>query len=219
MSPDTASLLARFDALDTPAVSDALDRLGLSGTCQGIRALIPGVKAVGRAFTVSYVPAGDPAGTVGDFIDDVGPDEVVVLDNRGRADCTVWGDLLTFVAVSRGIAGTFIDGVCRDAPGIAEAGYALFSRGCFMRTGKDRVEVAGVNVPVALAGVQVRPGDLVFGDDSGVVVIPVGRADEVVAIAEEVSERERTIVELVNSGLTLRDARKRVNYHTLQRGS
>lgn len=219
MGRDDRSLIERLKELDTPAVSDALDRLHLRGTCLGIHPLVAGCKAAGRAFTVAYLPAGDPPGTVGDFIDDVTPDQVVVLDNRGRLDCTVWGDLLTLVSVSNGIGGTFIDGVCRDVPGIVENAYPVFSRGSFMRTGKDRVEAAAVNVPVTLGGVQVRPGDYVFGDDSGAVVVPADRAAEVVAVAEQISEGEARIVELVKSGLPLREARAREGYHSLQRES
>lgn len=218
MGKDLSSLLAEFKELDTPSVSDALDRLGLAGACEGIRPLFHGIKMVGTAFTVAYVPVGHPRGTVGDYIDDVEPGQVVVLDNRGRTDCTVWGDLLTLVAIKRGVAGTVIDGVCRDVPRILESRYPLFSRGYFMRTGKDRVQVAGVNVPVSLGGVHVDPGDIVLGDDSGVVVIPRGKADEVLEVALEIAEAELRIERWISEGKTLREARQLEGYHKLQRG-
>ena len=94
-----------------------------------------------------------------------------MLDNGGRTDCTVWGDILTAVAHQRGIAGTVIDGVSRDVRRALELGYPIYSRGRFMRTGKDRVEVAEVGGPVTIGGVQVAPGDLLVGDDDGVVAI------------------------------------------------
>ena len=68
----------------------------------------------GRAWTLLYGPAANPPGTVGDYIDDVPPGSVIVLDNGGRDNATVWGDILTEIAKRRGIAGTVIDGVCRD---------------------------------------------------------------------------------------------------------
>jgi 4-hydroxy-4-methyl-2-oxoglutarate aldolase len=215
--PDAAALLSGFAELDTPSVSDALDRLNLAGACEGIRPLFPGARTVGRAFTVAYRAAGDPPGTVGDFIDDVAAGQVVVIANEGRTDCTVWGDLLTLVALSRGIAGTVIDGVCRDVPSIVESGYPLFSRGSFMRTGKDRVEVAGVEVTVSFAGIDVAPGDIIVGDDSGVVVVPQGGAVAVLEVAQQVAAAEARIEAGVRAGLSLREAREQEGYHVLQR--
>jgi len=217
MPADFTLLLGGFAALDTPSVSDALDRFELVGACEGIRPLFLGAKAVGRAFTVAYRTAGDPPGTVGDFIDDVAPDQVIVLANEGRTDCTVWGDLLTLVAHSRGVAGTVIDGVCRDVPAIVSSRYPVFCKGSFMRTGKDRVEVAGINVPVSISGVDVAPGDIVVGDDSGIVVVPQARAADVLAVARQVAYAEQRIESLVRSGLTLREAREKEGYHALQR--
>jgi Aldolase/RraA len=90
----------------TATVSDALDRLGRPGSMLGLAPLSDGARLCGRAFTVRYVTAGSPPGTVGDYLDDVPPGAVVVLDNGGRTDCTVWGDILTAMAADRGIGGT-----------------------------------------------------------------------------------------------------------------
>ena len=106
--PDSAHPLAGYS---TAAVSDALDRLGRPGSLLGIAPLFDGARLCGPAFTVRYVTAGSPPGTVGDYLDDVPPGGVVVLDNGGRVDCTVWGDILTAMANQRGVAGTVIDGV------------------------------------------------------------------------------------------------------------
>ncbi|MBO0831123.1 MAG: RraA family protein, partial [Actinobacteria bacterium] len=103
-----------FAALDISPVSDALDRLGIAGQCIGIRPLDRRFRLIGRAFTVRYVPVGVSRGTVGDFVDDLEPGQVPVLDNAGRVDATVWGDLLTVTAHRMGLAGTVIDGICRD---------------------------------------------------------------------------------------------------------
>ena len=131
-----------------------------SAVAQGILPVVPGVKAVGEAFTVNYRPCGVVKGTVGDFLDDVAPGQVVVLDNGGRTYGTVWGDIMTVYAQKRGVAGTVIDGVCRDLPRILDVRYPIFTRGRFMVTGKDRVELDGLNVPVSVSDVQVRPGDI-----------------------------------------------------------
>jgi regulator of RNase E activity RraA len=171
----------------------------------------------GRAFTVRYVPAGAERGTVGDYIDDVEPGSVVVLDNAGRLYCTVWGDILTALAHRKGIAGTAIFGVCRDTKRARELGYPIYSSGRFMRTGKDRVEVADVGTPVSLGDVQVRPGDLVLGDDDGVVVVPRGHEERVLEAARSIAGSEDRILDEALGGSTLREARRKHAYHVLQR--
>lgn len=206
-------------APSTAAVSDAMDRLGAAGTLLGVGPVWPGHRLRGRAFTVRYRAAGSPPGTVGDYIDDVPAGHVVVLDNAGRLDCTVWGDVLTAVAASRRVAGTVIDGVCRDVAHAGELGYPLYSRGRFMRTGKDRVEVSDVDVPVSVAGVQIRPGDLLVGDDDGVIAVPQAGEDDILALAADIEQREEGILaDALNTG-SLRDARARYGYHQLQRDS
>lgn len=209
-------VLDGFRELDTTSVSDALDRLGITGGLLGIKAVLPGSRLCGQAFTVHYIPCGTIKGTVGDFLDDVKAGQVVVIDNGGRTYCTVWGDLMSITAVRNRVAGTVIDGVCRDVPGIMKSGYAIFSRGSYMVTGKDRVYVDQVNVPVAVSGVQVNPGDLMLGDDSGVIVVPFERAEEVLHVAREIEAKEKAIEIELAKGTTLKDARAHAGYHSLQ---
>jgi regulator of RNase E activity RraA len=170
----------------------------------------------GRAFTLLYGPAASPAGTVGDFIDDVPPGAVVVLDNGGREDATVWGDILTEIAHRRGIAGTVIDGINRDVALCLELGYPVYSRGSWMRTGKDRVQVEAVNVAVTIGEVRVCPGDLVRGDADGVVVIPREHETRVLAAAEEIAQAEDRIRDAIRGGMRLDEARRQFRYHQLQ---
>jgi len=155
-------------------------------------------------------------GTVGDYIDDVPEGGVVVLDNGGRLDCTVWGDILTTVACQRNIAGTVIHGVCRDVAGSLEQSYPLFTRSRFMRTGKDRVQVDGTNIPVSLGDVHVRPNDIIMGTDDGVLVVPQDKAQAVLDLAREIAEAEARIVAAIRGGMRLDEARKQFNYHKLQ---
>ncbi|MFC0529538.1 RraA family protein [Phytohabitans kaempferiae] len=209
-------ITAGFRALSTATVSDALDRLGLLGAAIGLAPLAPGQRMVGRAFTVRYVPVGVPAGTVGDYIDDVPAGSVVALDNAGRTDCTVWGDILTAVAHRAGIAGTVVNGVPRDVRRALDLGYPIYSRGRLMRTGKDRVEVAETGGTISLGTVQVKPGDLLIGDDDGVLAVPRSREADVLAAAREIAEREDRIVADALTGTSLRQARARYGYHALQ---
>ncbi|MCT7328011.1 RraA family protein [Ralstonia mojiangensis] len=218
MDPQDKELVALFDGLDTPAISDAMDRLGLAGQCFGISSLDNYTKAtVGPAFTVRYVPASTPPGTVGDFIDEVTQGDVVVIDNHGRTDCTVWGDIMTQYAGMRGIAGTVIDGVCRDVARALADQYPMFSRGRYMRTGKDRVQIEAVNVPVSIGAVRVVPRDIVVADANGVVVVPREHASEVATVAHKIEAAEAQIRAQIEQGKTLGQARASLGYHDLQR--
>ena len=211
-----SEVLKQFEALSTSTVSDALDKFGVSGGCQGITPVVQGIKMAGSAYTVRYVPTGFVKGTVGDYIDEVLPGDIIVLDNNGRTDCTVWGDILTITAKMKGIAGTVIDGVCRDVPGILEEQYPVFSSGKFMMTGKDRVMVEATQVMVSIGKVQVKPGDILIGDDSGVVVVPQEMAHQILEAAEKIEQAENSIIEAVKGGLSIKDARKKYGYHELQ---
>jgi 4-hydroxy-4-methyl-2-oxoglutarate aldolase len=206
----------RASRLDTTSLSDALDRLGIAGQCLNIKPLDHRFRLTGRAFTILYGPAGNPAGTVGDYIDDVAPGSVVVLDNGGRENATVWGDILTWVAHTRGVSGTVIDGACRDTALSRELGYPVYSRSYSMRTGKDRVQVEGTNVVVNIGDARVAPGDLLRGDADGVLVIPRAHEDAVLAAAEEIDAIEQQIRAAINAGKTLAEARRELGYHQLQ---
>jgi 4-hydroxy-4-methyl-2-oxoglutarate aldolase len=209
-------VIGQFGTLSTTAVSDALDRLGIAGQAEGIKPLDRSFAMVGRAFTIRYQPVDVNGGTVGDYIDDVPPGAVVALDNAGRLDATVWGDLLTTVAHARGLAGTLIDGVCRDSPRSLELGYPIFSRSSYMRTGKDRVQVAEMGGPITIGQVRVRPGDIIVADADGVVVVPAERSGDVLAAAQDIERAEQGIRALILQGRRLDQARVEFGYHSLQ---
>ncbi|KAL4878739.1 RraA-like protein [Aspergillus karnatakaensis] len=217
-APEDQELSALFANSDTPAVSDALDKLGIQGQAFNIMPLTNYSKVtVGPAFTVRYVPASNPPGSVGDFIDDVAVGDVVVIDNNGCTDCTVWGDIMTQYAGLRGIAGTVIDGVCRDVNRAINDGYPIFTAGRWMRTGKDRVQVGCVNEAVGIGKVRVQPRDIVVADANGVVVVPRDRAREVAELAAKIEKSEEGIRELISGGASIAEAREKLGYHTLQR--
>jgi regulator of RNase E activity RraA len=205
-----------LQGLSCTDLSDAMDRLGIAGQCLGIMPLDRSFQLVGRAWTLRYGPIGQGGGTVGDYIDDLGAGDVVVLDNQGRKDATVWGDLLTSTAARRKVAGTVIDGVCRDVDRALALGYPIFSRGNWMRTGKDRVRVEVTQQPVSIGGVRVEPGDWLRGDGDGIVAIPQSRSDEVIAVAQEIHAAEADIRAAIERGADLRKAREECGYHRLQ---
>jgi 4-hydroxy-4-methyl-2-oxoglutarate aldolase len=204
-------------SFDVSCLSDALDRVGIPG--QVDRVIMPisrGARCAGRAFTVRYEPIGSDGGTVGDFVDEIPEGSVVVVANSGRLDCTVWGDILTDAASYRRLAGTVIDGLCRDVNRILELEYPVFARNNWMRTGKGRVRLEEVGGIVDFGGVRVASGDLVFGDADGIVVVPAGREQAVLEAAEEIEVAEKKIRDALARGVELRIAREEFGYHRLQ---
>lgn len=213
---DTDTNVTRAARLDTASLSDALDKESIAGQCYKIKSLDPSFQFTGRAFTILYGPAAQPPGTVGDYIDDVPPGSVIMLDNGGREDVTVWGDILTEVAHRKTISATVIDGICRDIGVCRKLGYPVFSRGHWMRTGKDRVQVEAMQVPVSIGLVRVSPGDLIRGDADGCVVIPRQHEDKILSTAEQIETAEAKIRDAIRSGSRLDEARRIFRYHDLQ---
>ena len=217
---DQIGIPAGAQELSTAEVSDALDALRLPGSAFGIGHIAGRPRLFGPAYTVRYVPVDQAApGTVGDYLDDTPTGAVVVLDNAGRLDCTVWGGILSQLAEHRSIAGTVINGVCRDTDEADAVGYPLYACGRFMRTGKDRVEVQAVGETVSLGDVRVSPGDFIVGDKDGIVVVPRARVTEVLEKALALKAAEQRIVEATLAGATLAEAREQASYHTLQRAA
>lgn len=204
-----------FAALSTPCVSDALDKLGINGGCEGLRPVAPGLRCVGPAFTLSFeaVPAGTSA-PAADYIDEVPSGSVIAIDNGGRTYCTVWGDILTLCALRMGLAGTVIHGCCRDTASIIGTGYPLFSISSYMKSGKNRVRLAARQIPVQLGSTQVAAGDILLCDDSGVLAIPAARVDEVLGVARAIEAMESRVVEAVKRGTPLKVARELNNYNS-----
>jgi regulator of RNase E activity RraA len=211
-------IVQAFAKLGTTPVSDALDRLGLGGQVLGIKPVDRSFNLCGRAFTVRNEPmtAGHKGESVGDYIDDIPEGGVVVIDNGGRLDATVWGDILTIMADRNHLAGTVINGVCRDSTRALALNYPIFSRGTYMRTGKDRVRADAYNEPVSLGEVRVIPGDLILGDGDGIVVIAKEHEKAVLKAAQEIDEAEERIRNEIAKGGRLDAAREKFKYHSLQ---
>lgn len=206
----------RASRLDTTALSDAMDRLGIAGQCLNIKPLSHTFRLAGRAFTLLYGPPGKPSGTVGDYIDDVEAGGVVVLDNGGRENATVWGDILTWISHERKLGGTVIDGACRDTALSYQLNYPIYSRSYSMRTGKDRVQVEAVGGVVNIGDARCASGDLLRGDADGVVCLPKEHENAILDAAEEIDTVENAIRDMVRAGKTLREARVQHGYHNLQ---
>jgi regulator of RNase E activity RraA len=208
-----------FFSLSTPQVSDALEPFGVVSGLAGIRPAVPGQKLFGTAFTVAKEINHDPNyREAAEFVDQVPAGQVVVIDNLGIETSTCWGGILTHCAKKRGLGGTVINGLNRDIDEIRVLEYPVFSKGFFMVTGKGRTRLKDVNVPLTIQGVTIAPGDFLFGDDNGVVVIPARILSEVAERASAISAVEDGIVDLIlRENSSLREARERLRYSDLTR--
>ncbi len=214
------SVLARLAKLDTCAVSDALDRLGLRGATFGVRPLWSCPRIVGRAVTVRIKPAGleKPKQHLGTAaIDAAKPGDVIVIDSGGRPDVSAWGGLLSLASRAKGLSGVVIDGACRDIDESREVGFPVYARAVIPMTARGRVVQDSFNQEIQFAGVQVRPGDLVIADGSGVVFIPREKEPEVIKEAEAVARQEARMAEGIRQGLSVVEVLEKLGYESMLR--
>ena len=210
-----AEALALFGRLSTATISDAMDTLGVPAGCPGINALVPNARTVGVAYTVQYAPVepGGAGGKAPDYLEEAPAGSVIVLANRGRTDCTAWGDLLSRYAQLRGIVGTVVDGAARDLDAIRLLGYPVFARTAFMMSGKNRNRMVARQVPIEIGGRACAPGDVICADGSGVVVVPRARLAQAVELARRIDDAETAIREDLERGVSLAESRARHRYH------
>lgn len=207
MSNFDAERRRRFEALSTTNVSDAMDALGIRGATYGIRPMWYTMdRVLGPAVTLKMTAAGETKGKYHlgvKAIDAARSGDVIVVDNGGRIDTSCWGGVLATGAKLKGISGVVIDGACRDLDECVEVGFSVYARGTVVATARGRVQEEATNVMVQFGGVQVRPGDIIMGDKSGVVVVPAERVDEVLEKAESLFQKEEAMVAMIREGKTM----------------
>lgn len=201
--PDAA--LERLERLDTCVVSDALDRLGLSGAVQGIARRWPCPRVAGRVMTVELGPF-DPrtAGSAPHLgtraVEAAGAEHVIVVANAGRVEMAGWGGLLSRAARRRGVRGVIVDGACRDVDEAEQLGFPLYARAAVPTTARGRALELATNVGVRIDGVTVTPGDLVLADGSGAVFVAAEAATDVLFTAEQLAAREAELAAQIDRG-------------------
>lgn len=193
--------------LYTSVVGDILDQFGCYHQFlpPEIRA-IPGTSMiVGRAMPVLmadvYGPQKQPFGKLTEALDQLEPDDIY-LAGGGSFRCAYWGEILTQTARVRGAAGAVIDGYHRDTRGVIAQELPVFSRGSFGQDSAVRTRVIDYRCPIEIGGVRILPGDIVFGDVDGVVVIPRDRSHEVIGAALDKVRRERQVMDEIGQGLS-----------------
>ena len=210
--------VARLSKLDSCAISDALDRLGLKGAALGIRPLWSCPRIAGRTVSVKIKPVGaeKPKQHLGTpAIAAASTGDVIVVDNGGRVDVAAWGGLLSLAAHTKHLSGVIVDGAARDVDESRELQFPVYARAAVAVTARGRVMQESFNQPIQFAGIAVAPGDLVIADHSGVVFIPRAREHEVLAQAETIAAREASMAAAIRSGRSVVEVMESQGYESM----
>ncbi len=212
-SPEYYDILAA--RLNSAVLADILDDLGVRNNvlAHTVRPLFAGAVAVGPAATMLavevYETPAAPYRLLMEALDALRPGAVVVVTTNGCTRAGLWGELLSTAVVSRGGRGVVLDGLTRDARQIEAMGFPVFSTGFSPADSKGRCEVIGYDAPIEAGGVRVRPGDLVFGDRDGVVVVPRDLEAEAVRLALRKVSEENSVRNALRGGMPVSEAFRR----------
>jgi regulator of RNase E activity RraA len=191
-SRDVVKLYADFSS---PNISDNMNRI--NGACADIRPMHGREKLLGSAFTVRTRP-GDNL-IVHKALDMLEPGDALIVDAGGDTTNAIFGEIMTSIAIKKGATGLVVDGAIRDAATFAEAGFPCFARGATHR-GPYKDGPGEINVPITVGGAIVRPGDVVFGDADGVVVVPLEEAEELAEKVRKIVEKEAVMMREIDEG-------------------
>jgi 4-hydroxy-4-methyl-2-oxoglutarate aldolase len=215
MAHVSADVVQAFREVAAASVADAVDKVvGRRGFMSAsIKPVYPG-RVVGPAATVLEGPGGDagPPLHALEAIDRSPPGTVVVIgteDPVAAGDVAVWGGLMTTAASTRGLEGAVLDAGVRDVRESREMGFPIFSRSVITSSTVGRYVTLGRDAPVICGGVIVRPGDLIVGDEDGVVVVPAEAAGDVLAAARGIEDTELAMAEEIRRVGSITEALKR----------
>jgi 4-hydroxy-4-methyl-2-oxoglutarate aldolase len=209
---DDKAIFELFRAeLYTPVVGDILDSMGRVHQFlpQPIQPMRTAMKLIGRAMPVVmidvYGPQAEPFGKLTQALDQLEPGDIY-LASGGAMRCAYWGEILTATARQRGAAGAVINGFHRDTPQVLEQDWPVFSRGRFAQDSGVRTKVIDYRCPIEVGPVTVQPGDLIFGDLDGVLVIPRACEAEAIERALEKVRGEKLVRREIEGGMSSTDA-------------
>ena len=200
--------------LYTPVVGDILDDLGHVHQFlpQPIQPMREQMKLAGRAMPVVMIDVfgkqKQPFGKLTEALDQLKPGEIY-LATGGAMRCAYWGEILTATAKKRGAVGAIIDGFHRDTPMVLEQDWPVFSRGRFAQDSGVRTQVIDYRCPIEIGPVHVEPGDLIFGDLDGVIVVPKKVEKEVIEKAVQKARGEKNVRKTIEGGMSSTDAFKK----------
>ena len=214
---DFSCYRSRLLKIATTNISDAMDALNLKGATYGISPIWAGAgKIAGRAVTIRMIPTGltqPEAHASMEAIDVAQEGDIIVIDGGGRLDTNCWGGVVATGAKMKKLSGVVVDGAVRDVDDYVELKFPVYARGTVVTTARGRTIIDGTNIMIQFGGVQVRPGDIVFADLSGVVIIPQERLDDVLEKAETLYDREQRMIKDILAGMSMEEADSKYQYH------
>jgi 4-hydroxy-4-methyl-2-oxoglutarate aldolase len=196
-------LRARLALLDSCAISDALDSLGLPPAVVGLTPLSVVKPICGPVMTVKLTagrPQHSPRHLCTAAIESAARGDVIVIEHSSGVECAGWGGVLSVGAQVNGVEGVVIDGPARDIDEARALGFPVYGRSPIARTARGRAYEIDFNCEIRIGEVRVVPGDVVFADSSGVVFLPAAQIEEIVRRAARIAERERLMVEALRAG-------------------
>jgi len=211
---DTELIALCMSELYTPVVGDILDALDQTRQFlpQPIQPMRESMKVAGRAMPVLMIDVfgrpKQPFGRLTEALDQLNPGEVYVASG-GEMRCAYWGEILTATARRRGATGAVINGFHRDTPRVLEQDWPVFSRGRFAQDSLVRTQVVDYRCPIEVGQASVAPGDLIFGDLDGVVVVPKSNEREVIERALAKARGERLVRREIEAGMSSTEAFKK----------
>jgi 4-hydroxy-4-methyl-2-oxoglutarate aldolase len=210
----------RLAQLDSCIVSDALDRLGLTGVAPGIARLSTDTKLAGQVLTVKLETAN---GRLAErhlctaAIEAAAAGDIIVVEHHSRTDCAGWGGLLSRAALVKKVQGVIVDGLCRDIDEGRELGFPVFARGVIPSTARGRIIETDFNCPINVGDITVRPGDWVIADGSGVVFLAADQVEAVLDQAEKLLAREAMLLKDIEAGVPVSKVMSKTYEHMTQK--
>jgi regulator of RNase E activity RraA len=195
---------ARLNRLDTYAVSDAMDKLGLRGVVTGIHQYSTQRKIAGRVLTVK-LGIDDGRSTARRHlnttaIQTANPGDVIVVEQRTGVDAASWGGNLSLGAKVRGLAGVICEGPARDIDESRQHDFPVYARDHTCTTARGRLIEIATNEPITVGTILVSPGDYVIADASAVVFVRAADISRVLEAAEKIVEKEKLMAEAIRAG-------------------
>ena len=210
MKRPSREILAAFQGLPTSTISTVLEDMGIDGVIQNIKPIVAGTRFVGPAVTVKEMTGVRGTYTREDFplaavLGAAESGDVIAIDNSGHQVST-WGGMVSLAAKRKGVAGLLVDGGVRDWNEISEVGFSVFSRHVVCTSARTRIKIESINETIKIDGIKVRAGDVLVGDGTGVVVVPLERAEEVLSIARKYDEQDQRARAIIEGGGDFADA-------------
>jgi 4-hydroxy-4-methyl-2-oxoglutarate aldolase len=197
-------LVSRLSRLDSCAVSDALDKLGLAGAVTGIHRFSTDRRIAGRVQTVTLALAGGTSGPPRHLctqaIERAAPGDLIVVEQRTGVDAAAWGGNLSLGAQVRGVAGVIVDGPVRDIDDSRRLDFPVFARDRTAHTARGRIVEVATNEPITVADICVSPGDYAIADGSAVVFVARVEILRVVETAESIMQKEEAMAAAIREG-------------------